>query len=93
MRVIWKFPLPVEPIYRVAMPAGATLLTVQMQCEQVVVWGMVDSEAPRVEREFYLVGTGHPVLSSKPTYLGTVQPWSWRGLVLHVFDGGEIKGE
>ena len=87
MQTIWKFPLPISEPLRVAMPAGATLLTVQMQGEQIVVWGLVDPEAPRIERRFYLVGTGHAVPPGKPIYLGSVQPFS--GLVLHIFDGGE----
>ena len=84
MRTIWKFPLEVEDVQHVFMPAGAEILTVQVQSGLCVMWAICDPGAHQVRRLIRIAGTGHPAPEGK--YIGTCQ--DGLGLVWHVFDGG-----
>lgn len=58
---VWKYRLrpsePGEPL-KVTMPAGLRLLSVAVQGDAVSVWALVDPDAPLVQRDFLVVGTG-----------------------------------
>jgi hypothetical protein len=71
------------------MPRDAKLLHVGFQHSHVTVWALVDPEAPLVERQMAVFGTGWEISEKDAErYVGTVQvPY---GLVWHVFDLGEI---
>ena len=84
---IWKYTLEVERGRRVVMPRGAVPLSFQNQKGLPVLWAMVDPDAPKVEREFSVVGTGHDVPSGVGAFVGTAQ---FGSLVWHLFDGGEV---
>lgn len=87
---IWKFVIPVEDEVIIEMPANARLLTVQLQARAACVWAIVDPEARRVQRRFYVRGTGHPMDKSfAAPYVGTFQMLGGT-LAFHVFDGGEV---
>jgi len=85
MRKIYKYPLKVEDVQMVEMPAGAVVLTVQAQGETPCLWAEVDPKAALVCRSFVTYGTGHP-MDDGPVrhYVGTYQ---LRGgaLVFHVY--------
>lgn len=92
MTVIWKFPID---LYRdrmvtaspvVEMPAGARMLTMQLQAHQPTLWAIVDPAAPKEPRQLHIVGTGHPMPAGDLVYLGT---WQSNGLVFHVFEEAE----
>lgn len=89
-KVIWKFDLKPnegdEMVVVVNMPVGAQVLTVQMQHDKPRLWALVDPEAPRADRRFQVVGTGHK-FNPKPSahYLGTFQMQSG-AFVFHVFE-------
>jgi hypothetical protein len=90
MKAIWKFELrPNEGDSMVAsikMPAGAEILTVQMQGATPKIWALVDPTAPLEERRLQVVGTGHPFeLREGAEYLGTFQ-MNGGSFVFHVFD-------
>lgn len=92
MSVIWKFELkPNEGDSMVAtipMPAGAQVLTVQMQGVTPKIWALVDPAAPKTDRQFQVAGTGHPVnLRPGAKYLGTFQ-MNDGTFVFHVFEIG-----
>lgn len=83
--VIWKWPLKLDPYQAVEMPAGATVLTVQVQKDEPHLWALCDPERPKEKRHITMRGTGHPVPAYPGQYLGTVQ--MFRGdLVLHVYE-------
>jgi hypothetical protein len=82
MITIWKFQVPVTDIVSVQMPAGAEILTVQVQ-DGACVWAMVDTDAKKVTRTFRWRGTGH-VAGGVGIYVGTVQLMSGE-LVFHLF--------
>jgi len=83
---IWKYPLEVERHQMVVMPKGAVLLAFQTQKGQLALWASVDPDAPKVQRDLSVVGTGHDLPGGKQSYIGTAQTGS---LVWHLFDGGE----
>jgi hypothetical protein len=58
---IWKFPFGITDVVTLHMPRGARILHAGMQGHTACVWALVDSEAPKVERVFRVVGTGNPL--------------------------------
>lgn len=93
MKTIWKFPLPTLPLSDLVvidMPAGADVLTLQLQGRTPTLWAVVDDGAEFVNRRFVIVGTGHEVPGevgdTVNDYIGT---WQFEGFVWHLFDLGE----
>lgn len=84
-REIWKYALDVGHSI-IAMPAGAQVLTVQMQNGSPQLWALVDPTAKKKQRHFRVVGTGHEFDPTGCEYVATFQV---PGLVFHVF---EAKG-
>lgn len=70
---------------RVPMPAGAHVLSCQVQGGTPTVWAVVDTEAEMVDRTFAVIGTGHTHsrLAFGLQFIDTMQ---LGGLVLHVFE-------
>ena len=85
MRTIWKFPVELKDTFVVQVPAGATVLSVQMQQGRAMLWMLVNPEAPRSEAIFAVHGTGHPVPDDGRRFLGTFQVPEHH-LVFHVFE-------
>lgn len=86
--VVWKYALP-KVMNDVEMPAGATVLAVAEQHNEICLWAKVDPAAEKVKRTFQVVGTGHAELDGTETYLGSAQI-SNGNFVFHVFEpGGE----
>jgi hypothetical protein len=86
-KVIYKYPLKVTDVQEVQMPAGARVLSAQMQQqpfgEILCVWALVETDEPNEARRFYVVGTGNPAAHVAPLqFVGTVrdEPFVW-----HVF--------
>ena len=86
MKTIYKYPIYPADYVEVEMPAGAEILTVQLQRNQLCLWALVDSAAPVRKCRFRIAGTGHPlddeVVASK--YVGTFQLNDGQ-FVFHVF--------
>jgi hypothetical protein len=86
MKTVWKFPLASTVVTKLQLPVGAQVLTVQMQYDEPQLWVLVDPQAPKEERRFQLVGTGHefePQGALK--YINTIQVQG--GLfVFHLFE-------
>lgn len=87
-KAIWKFNLEIANRQILAMPAGAEILTAQIQNGAVCLWAIVDTGLPLVKRTIACFGTGHPFDGENAPYIGTVvlPPF---GLVFHLFDCGE----
>jgi hypothetical protein len=83
MRTIWKFPLK-PAVQEITMPRGARVLTVQTQFGEPQLWAEVDTDAPTEQREFAVVGTGHPMPEDPGEYIGTFQIDDG-SLVFHVY--------
>jgi hypothetical protein len=81
-KTIWKYTLGISDAQILALPKGATILSVAEQYGEVTLWALVDPDKELEHRLFYIFGTGHPVPNTPGTFLGTVQI---RDLVWHVF--------
>lgn len=85
MRTIWKYEIPVADDFSLLMPAGAEVLTVQVQNDKPMLWCIVDPDLPQDLRWFKMHGTGHPIEEVRD-YIATFQMHGG-ALVLHVFNG------
>lgn len=87
MRSIWKFGVGEGPV---EMPVGAEIIKVDMQGANIVVWAIVDPEAPKQKRAIIVLGTGFERQNKEMAslkYLDTVFDGSF---VWHIFDGGPV---
>lgn len=80
---IWKFELPIDGV--VEMPASSEVLCVQTQYGKPCLWVKVNTTAPKVVRQFAIVGTGHQMPMPHGRYVGTFQ-LDEGSLVFHVFE-------
>jgi len=80
---VWKFVLE-DPETTVQMPAGAEVLSIGVQREQVCLWALVDPLQPVEPRRFVVVGTGWDV-PGHGRFLGTVLLASGE-LVFHIWE-------
>lgn len=95
---IWKFPLRQkgkEHEFFADMPKDALVLSCDWQDGTFVVWAMVDRDAPREDRYFYILGTGHDIpcipgaFRFGAKYVGRVELRDTPLLLqFHVFDTG-----
>lgn len=85
MSVIWKFELPLDTVADVNMPAGATVLSVDLQGDTAVLWANCDPRQGAQARRFANVFTGHEVPNWAGRFIGTVNQRDAR-LVWHVFE-------
>lgn len=69
----------------VDMPAGATILTTQLQYGVLCIWFLCDPTMHFARRRIVVYGTGHELPPNPGKYIGTVQ-LNDGGLILHVFD-------
>lgn len=87
--LIYKFPLSVDfdKAEDIKMPAGATVLALQVQRGVPCIWATVEQDAPKIRRRFRTYGTGHPMEDADrfPYYVGTYQLPELPSLVCHVF--------
>lgn len=87
-RVIWKFPIPAEPMFTIDMPEGRPkVLDVQMQGDTAVMWAIVDPAQRIVKHRFAVLATG--VVFEREAfdpleYVGTFQPRV--DLAFHLFE-------
>lgn len=96
MKKIWKYEIPAPPAWHetssVALPSGAEVLSVQAQGEAIVLWALCDTEAPLVDRGFWVIGTGWELPDGEGNawhFRGTVQLPSVMGvLAWHVWEQG-----
>lgn len=85
-KTIWKFPLTLDGVQTIEMPACPEFLTVQSQDipnlarrAQHVLWAVVDPSMPRVPVEIAIYGTGVDIPDNPGRYIATVQtgPYVW----------------
>jgi len=87
MKRIHKYPLVAGVIDRqsISLPAGARVLTAQVQHGVICLWAEVDTDETSEElREFVIHGTGHDMLNHLH-YIDTVQ-LDGGYLVFHVYE-------
>jgi hypothetical protein len=85
MMRVYKYTLGIEDEQKVRMPIGAKVLSVQMQDDVLCVWALVNPDAGREYRRFFIHGTGHVVrYPDEALFVGTVH-LPEHGLVFHIF--------
>ncbi len=83
-KTIWKYPAG-PGRWTHLMPAGAEILSVQVQRKDVQMWVLVDARKPNEAREFVAYGTGHPMPDDPGKFVGTFQI-EGGDLIFHLFD-------
>jgi hypothetical protein len=89
MKTIHKFPLSVDDTVTIAMPAGAQILSVQVQRGTPCLWALVSPFDFIDNRVFRIYGTGQPIDDKADGFLGThtfVGTIQLDDLVFHVFE-------
>lgn len=85
MDTIWKFPLTLTDVQEIILPAGARLLTVQLQDNVPCLWALVNDYIGLTQvRTIEIHGTGNPIEGNhQRRYIATFQqpPFVW-----HVFE-------
>jgi hypothetical protein len=71
MKAIWKFPLETTGRQTIAIPKDGFILHVAAQFNIPCLWVEVDPTAPKVDRQFEIFGTGHPIPEADRDYLGS----------------------
>lgn len=82
---IWKWTLQEIGFQQLTMPAGAKLLSVQMQFGKPQLWATVYENAPVEQRNIVTYGTGHSMTHEDVVYVGTYQLLGGSA-VFHVFE-------
>ncbi len=82
---VWKYTLQTKDSQEISMPAGAQILTVQIQYGQLALWALVMPEAEPVSRTILMRGTGHEIELPGLKYISTVQDLAG-ALVWHFFE-------
>jgi hypothetical protein len=82
MKTIYKYTVR-RSCNKIAIPKGASILSVNMQGADCCMWALVDSNAETEEREFEIVGTGWQLYDNL-SYVGTC--FANDGFVWHIVE-------
>lgn len=82
---IWKYSFDVADEFTIRMPAGALVLSVQVQNGQPCMWAQVHEGMALRTYHFRAFGTGHPIPDEPLQFMGTIQTHGGM-LVFHVFE-------
>jgi hypothetical protein len=80
---IWKFPLSLGIDLPITMPAGAQVLTAQVQNDRICLWALVDPSLPKELRYFEVLGTGQEFPHNERAYIPSLQIGNF---VWHIFE-------
>ena len=83
-KTIWKYPFEIKDDLTIEMPAGAEILSVQVQHGEPCIWVLVDPSNKWDVRHFMVRGTGHSV-DFDGRFIGTIQIMGG-SLVFHLFE-------
>jgi len=87
---IYKYPLRIEDRQVVQLPRGARPLSIGYQSGDIMLWCLVDPDAPKRPVKVAIVGTGHDFEPDGWAYVGTA--WWTPPFVWHVFvDAGLLE--
>jgi len=93
-RAVYKYPFLIGDYFKLSLPRGAQILHVATQQQiaqggyrdQACLWALVQPTAAKEEREFLLVGTGHPISpTDRLEHVGTFM-MEGGALVFHLFE-------
>jgi hypothetical protein len=82
---MFRYPVPVDDsVYVIEMSAGSEPVAVAGGNDVVEFWAEFCEDCPTVSRQFFVVGTGHPIPAGAK-YAGTA-PRTALGLVWHLYE-------
>lgn len=89
-QTIWKFETPFEDNFKIEMPKGTEILTIQSdeKTNRPCIFALVYPENEKEERYFELFGTGNPIhndIGVDRKYLGTYQ-YQKGAFIGHIFE-------
>lgn len=90
LRTVWKFPIPQEAQFEIALPGGGYPIHVAEQHDLPYLWAVCTPGEPTSTFQCRVVGTGYaevPPLDGRWEYCGTLMMLGGN-LVLHVFWNG-----
>jgi len=82
MKTIYKYALDFDSVQDLELPTGAQILDVNEQDGRIMIWAMVEPDAPLQVIKIWIQGTGQPFNPDAKRYLGTVHPGAF---VWHIF--------
>lgn len=92
--VVYKYPIKIDDIVELELPAGAEILHVEVQKEPLSIqkeeanlylWALVDPEKPTLYRRIRIAGTGHTIKENIIRYINTFTLYE-KALWFHVFE-------
>ena len=72
MKVVFKYELPMKPLFELVLPDGAEILTFKEQNKEFYIWCLVDTGRKTGIRHFEMSGTGEPITKEIIRYIGTI---------------------
>jgi len=89
-KIIYKYPLVIQDVQTIKLPANAEILSVQSQIintfrdRELFLWAMVNPQLDtEQERTIHIIGTGNSMPNKVLKYLGTTQ---MNTFVWHIFE-------
>lgn len=70
MKTVWKYSLKTAETM-IELPAGAKILKFDAQGRAMAIWALVDTDAPKELRHFYVLATGDALPFEFNTHRGT----------------------
>ena len=83
--VVYKYPIKIDDIVELELPAGAEILHVESQNDNLFLWALVDPEKPTLHRRIRIAGTGHTIKENIIRYINTFTLYE-KALWFHVFE-------
>ena len=83
--VVYKYPIKIDDIVELELPAGAEILHVEAQNDKLCLWALVDPEKPTLYRRIRIAGTGHTIKENIIRYINTFTLYE-KALWFHVFE-------
>lgn len=86
MKRVYKYILSAEDYSTIVLPAGAQILSVHEQRDQIYLWVLIDPNEKGVEtHKFRVAGTCHDITDEALRFIGSVLMYGG-SLVFHVFE-------
>lgn len=86
MKAVWKYPVPAANTFTVEMPKDAKVLSMQVYEGTPQMWALVDPDAPRISRRFFITETNiNHIIYDDDHFIGTFFMMGG-SLALHLFE-------
>ena len=72
MKTIHKFPIRIEVVQDIAIPAHSTFIHAGLDPQgQTCLWAEVETTNEKFPKRVYLLGTGHPIPEGARSHIGS----------------------